>query len=370
MDTVLDRAVAEERIVGATVIVAKGGEVAYARSVGWRDREARTAMTDDTIYRLSSLTKPIVTAAVMRLVQDGALDLDEPVTDRLPGLRPALPDGSRPVIRLHHLLTHTSGLRYRFFDPVGTGYDAADVSDGLDQPGLTWAENERRLVSVPLGFAPGTSWQYSLGLDVAGEVAAAATGEPLPRVVRRTVTGPLGMTDTGFTAADPARVAVPYADGSPRPVRMGAEHDVPGVAGARTRFAPGRLFDPDSYPSGGAGMAGTASDMLTFLETMRTGGGDVLRPDTVAQMRRTRVGAEAATDGPGWGFGLGWAVLIDPAAAGTPQRAGTLQWAGAYGNRWFVDPVSELTMVALTNTTMEGIFGDFTRETRDAAYTV
>ena len=367
MDAVIDRAIAEDRIVGAVVLVSVDGKVVYHRAAGMADREAGTPMGEDAIFRLASVTKPMVSAAFMRLVEDGRVGLDDPVTKYLPDFAPRLPDGTAPTITLEQLLTHTSGLSYRFIEPMDSDYDRLDVSDGLDQPGLSLDENLRRLAQAPLKFRPGEGWGYSLGIDVLGGVMEQVTGQPLSDAVENAVTGPLGMTDTGFTVTDPARLAVPYADGDPVPARMTDGQFVPlGNKGAL--FAPARALDATSYPSGGGGMVGTAGDFMTFLEAIRAGGGGILKAATVTAMTHDTVGAQAATQGQGWGFGYGWAVLDDPAAAGTPQSGGTLQWGGAYGHSWFVDPARKMSVVAFTNTTFEGMSGPFTTEVRDAAY--
>lgn len=367
LNAAIDTALGENRIVGAVVLVAREGEIVFRRAAGWADREAERPMRIDAIFRLASVTKPLVTAAAMRLVELKVLDLDQPVAHWLPNFRPRLPDGSAPDITVHQLLTHTSGMSYRFLEPAESPYHDLDVSDGLDQPGLAAAENLARLAAAPLAFAPGTGWRYSLALDVLGAAMEAAGQSPLPELVARLVTRPLGLADTAFSLSDPSRLVVPYAGGVGGPVRMTDGIAVPLWAG-RAIFAPSRIHDQASYPSGGVGMAGTAGEVLAFLEAIRQGGAPILRPDTVAAMTRDQVGPWAQTQGPGWGFGYGWAVLDDPAAAVSPQGKGTLQWGGAYGHSWFVDPVNALTVVALTNTAFEGMNGRFVTDIRDAVY--
>lgn len=367
LDAAVEAALADKRIVGTVVLVAKDGKLVYSRAAGLADREAGVPMREDAIFRLASITKPIVSAAAMRLVEQGVLALDQLVTHWLPDFRPRLADGSVPEITIHHLLTHTSGLSYRFLEGKESAYHALNVSDGLDQPGLSLTENLSRLAAAPLTFAPGERWLYSLGLDVLGGILEKAANRSLPDLVRETVTGPLGLADTDFAVADPARLAVPYANAAPEPVRMTDGISI-SLGETAALFAPGRILDPASYPSGGAGMAGTAGDVLRFLEVIRTGGGPILSPETVETMVKDQVGTWAETQGPGWGFGYGWAVLVDPAAAGTPQGAGTLLWGGAYGHNWFVDPANGLTVVVLTNTAFEGMAGAFRTEIRDAVY--
>lgn len=367
LDGVVEQAIADRRLVGAVVMVSRDGKVVYRRAAGLADREAGTPMQENTVFRLASVSKPIVTAAFMRLVEEGWLSLQDPVTRYLPEFRPRLTDGSTPVITLHQLATHSSGLSYRLLEPTGSAYHSLNISDGLDQPGLSLAENLDRLAKATLIFPPGTDWRYSLGLDVLGGVMEAATGETLPRLVERLITQPLGLKDIGFGVADPSRLAVAYADGRPEPTPI-ADGETVAFQGAAVRFAPSRIFDARSFASAGAGMAGTAQDVLRFLDTVRGGAAPLLKAETVAAMMKAQIGPEAATQGPGWGFGYGWAVLIDPKAAGTPQSAGTLQWGGVYGHSWFVDPAAKLTVVALTNTAFEGMSGRFTVELRDAVY--
>lgn len=367
IDAVIDKALVEKRIVGAVVLTALDGQPIYRRAAGLCDLAGGKPMAEDAIFRLASITKPITTAAALRLVEEGRLDLHSPITNWLPDFRPALTNGTRPEITVHHLLTHTSGLGYSFLEPHDGPYHALNVSDGLDQPGLSLEENLSRLQAAPLSFAPGTGWRYSLGLDVLGAILEKVEGRSLRDIVADKVTGPLGLADTDFSVADTSRLALAYADGDPEPVAMNDRTEVP-IFGTTARFAPSRILNSDSYPSGGAGMAGTASDVLRFLETIRLGGGSILTAETVQMMATDHVGVHAETQGPGWGFGYGSAVLVDPKATGTPQAAGTLQWGGAYGHSWFVDRSNRLTVIALTNTAFEGMSGAFPVDIRNAVY--
>lgn len=165
LDRAIDNALADNRLVGTVVIVARGGKIAYRRAAGFADRESQKPMQTDSIFRFASVTKPFVTAAVMRLIEDGVVRLDDPVTRFLPDFQPRLSDGSVPVISIRHLLTHTSGLGYPFQEGSDGHYRRLDVSDGLDQPGLSLSENLRRLAAAPLTAAPGSGFRYSLGME-------------------------------------------------------------------------------------------------------------------------------------------------------------------------------------------------------------
>lgn len=367
VDAVVDDALAEKRLVGAVVLIARDGALAYRRAAGLADREEGRAMREDDVFRLASVTKPFVAAAAMRLVEQGAIALDDPATRYLPDFRPRLASGEAPPLSIHRLLTHTAGLDYAFHQGADGPYHRLGVSDGLDQPGLSIEQNLRRLAAAPLLFAPGAAWRYSLAMDVLGAILAKASGQALPDLARRLVLDPLGLSDSGFAVPHGARLVTPYRDGAPEPIRMGEECLVAMREGV-ARFAPGRALDPASYPSGGGGMVGSAPDVLRFLEAIRAGGAPILSRATVERMTADQVGAQAETQGPGWGFGYGWAVLVDPAAAATPQSKGTLQWGGVYGHSWFVDPARALTVVALTNTAIEGMAGAFVTQLRDAVY--
>ena len=366
LDPILDAALAEAKIVGAVVLVARRGALAYARAAGQSDRETGRAMSLDTIFRASSLTKPIVTAAVLSLVESGVLGLDDPVIRWLPNFQPTF-EGQAPTITLRHLITHTAGLSYGFMQPDDGPYLKLGVSDGMDQPGLGFPEELRRISDAGLTFPPGGAWLYSVGMDVMGAVIEAATGRTLPEVVAERVTARLGMADTGFTVTDRARLAAAYADGAP-PVTMGATHTVPFAELSGIKFAPDRIFDAASFPSGGAGMACTAPDMLAFLEAIRLGGGPVVSAETAGDMMTNQTGdLLIITSGPGWGFGFGGAVVLDPEPTASHLPAGAWTWAGVYGHSWFVDPASQTTFVLMTNTSTEGMSGLTARDLAAAA---
>jgi CubicO group peptidase (beta-lactamase class C family) len=372
LDAVVARAIDAGRIVGTVILIHKDGRLRYRAVAGHADREAGQAMAEDAVFRLASMTKPIVSAATLALIESGALKLDDPVTRFLPEFRPLLADRGLAEITIRHLLTHTSGLTYGFLQEGEGEYRRAGISDGIDRPGITLDENLRRLVSVPLGFVPGSQWHYSLATDVLGAVLPVATGQSLAEVIADRVTRPLAMADTHFLAPAPERLATPYGDGEPLGTparRMTDPFVLQPLEGGPVHFSPGRATDPAAYPSGGAGMVGTAADYMRFLEALRLGGAPILRPDSVAAMVADAVpGMEIDLAGPGWGFGLGVGHLRDPEAASVAMSAGSWNWGGVYGNSFWVDPTEGLSAVALTNTAVEGCNGDFTREIVAAAY--
>ena len=374
VDGAIDSALAEQRLVGAMVLVARHGEIVHRRAAGWADREAGIAVRDDTVFRLASVSKTIVSTAALALADQGKLPLDAPVRRWLPGFTPRLADGGIPDITVRHLLTHTAGLGYRFLENDGNGpYARAGVSDGMDDADITLDENLRRLAGAPLLYRPGAAWGYSLAIDVLGGVIEQVCGMALDEAVRTLVTDPLGMRDTGFMAADPSRLAVAYVndpvDKGAAPRRL-AEGDVvsPFDGAVGIRYSPRRALDAGAFPSGGAGMVGSAEDLLRLLEALRRGGAPILSSRTAAAMGANHTGTLELPNAPGCGFGLGFSVLVDPAKAASPESAGTWRWGGAYGHSWFVDPARELSVVAFTNAMYEGMSGKFVGDLRDAVY--
>ena len=379
LDAVLHNALAQQQIVGAVVVAARDGQVVYQRAVGMADRENGKAMSLDTRFRLASMSKAIVSVAALALADQGMIGLDDPVTRWIPSFTPMFQGKVEQGITIRNLLTHTAGLSYGFLEPADGPMAQAEVSDGLDNPPITLEENIWRLASVPLYYEPGTGWRYSLAIDVLGEVVSRAGGDTLPAVVKNLVTGPLGMTATGFVADKPEMLAAAYvwADGKPR--RMEETEIVPNGLSV-TRYEPGRALDDQAFPSGGAGMVGTAADYLKFLEALRQEGGPVLKPQTARAMTADQVspifsqrqnvpeGKNSDVVAPGWGFGFGGAVLLHPEKAEYGAGEGTLSWSGAYGSHFFMDRNNGISFVVLTNTTPTGMAGPFAVSLAQAVY--
>ncbi|MDR5017734.1 serine hydrolase domain-containing protein [Yersinia rochesterensis] len=372
INTVIDKALAEQRLVGAVVMVALNGETHFNRAAGWANRENEHPMATNTLFRFASISKPIVSTAAMVLVAQGKLDLDGDIRRWLPDFQPRLADGELPQITVRQLLSHTAGLGYRFVEADENGpYARAGISDGMDQSTITLSENLRRLAQVPLYYAPGTAWAYSLAIDVLGAVIEQVYGQPLDKAVRALVTGPLQMDDTDFFAHDVSRLATPYVNDipAPHPLQEGEIAVVfPDTVGIE--FSPARALNRDAFPSGGAGMVGSASDLLRLLETLRQGGSPLLPAEWVDEMGQDQTRGMTLPDSPGLGFGLGFSVLRSPLEANSPESVGTWSWGGAYGHSWFVDKIQGISVVALTNTLYEGMSGQFVNDLRDAVYGV
>lgn len=360
IDRVVDDAIEGNKIVGAVILVLRDGEIVYRRVAGMADREAGKAITEDAIFRLASLTKPIVATTSLAMIDAGLLGLDDAVSTHLPYFRPKLADGREPDITIRHLLTHTAGLSYSYpSDP--------SISCGLDNTDMSFEETFSRVAALPLAYEPGTAWDYAISIDVLGAVLAKVHGGSLGDAVATYVTNVVGMDDTAFAVSDMSRLATPYGDAVPVPLRMGEPHTVIDAEGDTVTFSPQRIFNAKAYQSGGAGMAGTAKDFMKLLEALRKGGTPVLKPETLAAATRNQIG-DLYRERAGQRFGFLGAVVADPVAAETPQSAGTYNWGGIYGHSWFVDPVEGLTVVSFTNTGVEGCTGQFPNHVRDAVY--
>ncbi|MDF7627787.1 serine hydrolase [Erwiniaceae bacterium L1_55_4] len=366
MQTALD----EQRLVGMEVMVKRDGETLFHQAAGYADRESQRLMSVGERFRLASVSKPIVSTAAMMLVAAGRLSLDSDITRWLPTFKPLQPDGSRALITLRQLLSHSAGLSYRFLEATPDGpYARAGVSDGMDATPLSLQENLQRLSTVPLLFTPGTAWCYSLAIDVVGAIIEQVQQQPLPEAIRSLVTGPLGMKQTGFSLSADQAVATAYVSDTPRPhVLSEGEVVAPFEGTVGIPYSPARVYDPQAFPSGGAGMVGTVSDLMTLLEMLRSGGGTLLSPEWIAEMAQDQVSEHVLPDMPGVGFGLGFSILRDPLRADSPESIGTWRWGGAYGHAWFVDPQQALSVVAFTNTLYEGMSGQFVNDLRNAVY--
>jgi CubicO group peptidase (beta-lactamase class C family) len=356
--------VAAQRIPGAVILVARQGKVVLHEAVGRIDPAAPAPMTKDSIFRIYSMSKPITSVTAMMLVEEGRLKLDDPVAKYIPafakvqvGVEKAGADGKptlelvapRRAITIQDLMRHTSGLTYGFFGSslVKTRYVEANLLAG-DPDNETFAE---RLAALPLAYQPGSTWDYSQSTDVVGRVVEVVTGQSLYRAEKERLLDPLGMTDTAFHVADAAhypRIAEPFAND--RTIGVNAVFSDPRVA---TR-----------NESGGGGMVSTSMDYARFLQMLLNGGTldgrRYLGPRTIAFMTADHLGTAVATTplylpGPGYGFGLGFAVRRTTGEAPFPAEAGTYYWGGAGGTYFWVDPKTELFTVLMLQSPRERV---------------
>jgi len=359
VDAAIDAALVN-RIVGCVVLINKDGKEVYARTAGLADREANRKLERNAIWRLASVTKPIVATAALKMMDEGLLRLDDPVTKYLPYFTPPSPDGVVRLITLRQLFSHSSGLSYENVPE--------DVSPGMSGPFISLEENLRRLAKVPLAFAPGTGWVYGTSIDVLGGVIAAINGSTLEAAVTKYAAAPLGMLDWRFTPTDATRVTANYANGEPptAPISPPARITEDNLQG--TNFHVDRIFRADAPQSGGGGSCGTADDVMKMLEVYN-GHGTHLKPSTVAEAFKNQIGSlPRRADDAGKRFTVLGAMIDDPKAARSPCPVGTLDWGGAWGHNWIIDPVNRWTILVCTNVAPEGCNGPFREDIRDAVY--
>jgi CubicO group peptidase (beta-lactamase class C family) len=351
------------RLPHAATLVSRRGEIAHRSCIG----EARPgeALKEDAIFRIASMTKPITSIAFMMLVEEGKVALSDPLVKFCPEFRDTgvfvagggnVPFLTRPPaspIRMVDLLRHTAGLTYGFQErtPVDAAYRKARIDDfDADYTMDSFIEN---LAKIPLQFDPGAHWNYSTATDVLGAVIERIEGKPFGEVLQERIFGPLGMVDTGFKvpADQQHRLADAYAF---HPKDRKQDFD----AGARSRWAKDR-----SFHSGGGGLASTLHDYHRFC-LMLLGGGKlddvrIISRKTLELMTSNHlpgggdltqhsVGIFSEDENAGIGFGLGFAITLDPARAGIPGSVGDFYWGGMFSTGFFVDPVEEICMVFMT----------------------
>jgi CubicO group peptidase (beta-lactamase class C family) len=350
-------------IPGAVVFVARHGKVACLAALGWRDRAAQAPMPVDAVFRGASITKPLTVAVALSLVDDGLLQLAEPVARYLPALaglqvgveahdlngdRQLLLEPARRAITIQDLMRHTAGFTYGGFGDslVQRAYRAADVIS-LQQ---TNAEMVAKLATLPLAYQPGTTFEYGMSTDVLAAACEVAGGLPFDQLLAQRITGPLGLWDTGYRLADPSRLAETQVDPA-----TGKSVDL--------RF----LYDPAEPPrwfSGGGGILTTATDYGRFAQMLLNGGildgVRVLGRKTVALMTSdhlppgvkfgpftTELGVTAPFPEFGQGMGLGVGVRVDPGRNPNPGSVGDFSWGGLSGTYFWVDPVERLVAVLM-----------------------
>lgn len=355
------RYVDEKKAPGFVTMVARKGHVVHYESCGFRDVEQRLPMEKNTIFRIYSMTKPITSVALMMLYEQGRFQLSEPVSkyipafgsvkvfDRMSHLGEMLVD-QNPPMTIHHLMTHTSGLSYGWFQD--TPVDQKYRDSGFRNPDVTLEEMVTALADLPLKFQPGSAWHYSIATDVLGYLVQVLSNMPFETFLQERVLGPLGMVDTGFFVPEQKvrRVAALYqrnpADSSFY-LHKGTS-DVP-------------LRDvavPPKAPSGGGGLVSTTEDYLKFAQMLlnkgEIDGTHLLGRKTVEYMTVNHLKAEllpiAVGPSPinGTGFGLGFAVTIHPAQAAVMNSVGNYGWGGAAATNFWVDPQEHIIGIIMT----------------------
>jgi CubicO group peptidase (beta-lactamase class C family) len=353
LDSLLDGAVADSSITGAVGLVMRDGTVIYERAVGWADRASDRRMMPNAIFRIASQTKALTSVAIMSLVEQGKLSLDDRVSRYMPTFArttvltagtPAAVPAQRPIT-IRDLLTHTAGVSYGTDAQVAEQYRAEGLGPAAgwgwytadkDEPVCTTMD---RLGTLPFVQQPGAAFVYGYNTDILGCVVERVSGKSLDAFLSATITAPLRMADTHFYLPESqrSRFTTVYASDSLR-------HSVRAPDGARGQ---GHYVDgPRKSFSGGAGLLSTARDYGRFLQMLlnggELGGARILAPRTVELMTSNQTGTRYASDGRG--FGLGFAT-VDRLGADGYRSVGTYGWGGAYGSGYMVDPKERLVIV-------------------------
>lgn len=351
----------QKKLAGTIAMVARYGKVAYLERFGMMDLEAAKPMQFDTIFRIYSMTKPITSVALMMLYEEGQFQLHDPVSKFIPEfaevkvLASATQEGFEVAelereITIWHLLTHTAGLTYDFFEdsPVDAMYREAEILSPLGILKMPLQEMIQRLVRLPLTHQPGTAWRYSMATDVLGYLIEVISGMSLDVFLEQKILKPLGMEDTDFYVPEAklGRFAAMYS-----PTENGGIEllDAP----ATSPYA-----KPTRCLSGGVGLISTASDYIRFAQMLLNGG----ELDGTRLLGRKTIELMTANHLPdelipiqlqphtlhGCGFGLGFRVLVNAAQAGLLASEGEFGWGGAASTSFFVDPEERLIGLLLT----------------------
>ncbi len=369
IDAHFARYVADGRLAGWLLTVRRHGRLAHVARCGSRDREAGLPVTDDTLWRIYSMTKPVTSVAAMILYEEGKLALTDPVSEFIPSFgdvrvyaggsdqKQVTVPATEPV-RVWHLLTHTAGLTYGFHrvHPVDALYRAAGFEWGTP-PGTDLAAACDLWAGLPLLFQPGAEWNYSVATDVLGRVVEVASGQRLDEFLTARILAPLGMTDTAFWTGPEAapRLAALYRPG-------------PGGAAVRLDELGRAALKSPRMLGGGGGLVSTAADYDRFTQMLldradspagELDGVRLLSPRTVGYMARNHLpgGQDLETFGRplhaespfrGIGFGLGFAVVIDPVPGKVVCSPGELSWGGAASTAFWIDAAAGLTVSFFT----------------------
>jgi CubicO group peptidase (beta-lactamase class C family) len=360
------------RYPGAQLLVYRRGKVVHSSVQGYADVERKVPVRDDTIFRIYSMTKPITSVAFMMLFEEGRVALDEPVHRYIPewkdlgvfvaGTAPAF--STRPPTRpmmIVDLLRHTSGLTYGF--QQRSNVDAAYRAKKITNTG-TMETMIEDLSRIPLEFSPGEAWNYSVSADVVGYLVGKISGVPFEQYLKERIFDPLGMSDTGFYVPPEKahRFAACYSADPPDRVSFVAAERKPAMY-LQDDPVTSPYLKPPSFLSGGGGLCSTAADYLAFCRALINGGGvdgvRLLGPKTLKLMTTNHLPngldlpsmsrsmfAEATYNGIG--FGLGFAVTMDPAKTLLPGSAGEYNWGGAASTAFWIDPAEELIAIFMT----------------------
>lgn len=358
VDAALQAAIDGEQLAGVSYAIFRRGEVLARHCLGWADREAGDRIRADHLFRAFSNTKLVTSCAALQLLEQGLIDLDDPVGHYIPALRDlrVLRPGAdsienttpaREPVRIRHLLTHTAGFTYGFTqpgEPISAAYREARILD----PTLDLARMMEALARVPLLFEPGSGWSYSVATDVVGRLVEVVSGQKLDDYFRQHIFAALGMHDTFFSVPPEKqeRLAALYIGSLKEPLRPGLHRaDNLPYEGAYRKEVP--------LLGGGGGLVTSLDDYTTLVRTLLQGGAPLLRPETMALITRNQLPENMWIQFPGQPpqVGRGHSLAAAVVAEETPGVAlveGQVYWGGLAGTKWFFSPHEDLGAVLMT----------------------
>ncbi len=331
---------------GFSSAVLVGRDLVDVSCIGWADKEARIPLRADHIFRIFSNTKLITSCAALLLFEDGRFRLDDPVERFIPQLanrrvlRPGATslDQTEPAVRpitIRHLMSHSSGLSYGLLDP-GTLIFKAYNERKVNNPATTLAEMIDVLADLPLAYHPGTSWEYSVAIDVLARLVEVISGQRFDAFIQSRILDPLGMADTGFVVSDRNRLVAFYAGADP------VDPMKPGLTRADALPYPDAYLRPFPRQAGGAGLVSTLPDMVALMRSLLPGGRTLLKPDTIGLMMTNQLPEGVWIRFPaygairGRGHGLAGALILEPSAFDHHDASGELFWGGRAGTQWWI----------------------------------
>jgi len=396
IDQRMERYIEEQQLSGTMTLIARKGEVVHCACCGMRDIENQTPLTEDTIFRIYSMTKPITSVAAMMLYEEGLFQLDDPVAKYLPAFADTkvysgsgfggmeLVDQQREMT-IQHLMSHTAGLSYGWFldTPVEDGYRRAKLMDRNKPLDKFVAE----IAKLPLLYQPGTQWRYSLATDVLGHLVEVISGKSLDTFFAEEIFQPLGMVDTGFhvPTKDADRLASMYRPTDPPPRSLIINMLPKGETGkiencalhCIDRASTSPYLEPSAFLSGGGGLLSTTTDYLRFAQMLLNGGeldGTRLLGRKTLEMMRTNYLPDALMPIEiggdyiyGTGFGLGFSIVTNVPQSGVLGSEGNYGWSGAATTNFWIDPQEELLGISMTQFMPTGHY-PFTRDFRLLTY--
>jgi CubicO group peptidase (beta-lactamase class C family) len=349
---------------GVSSAVLVGRDLVDVNCVGWADKEAQAPLRVDHIFRVFSNTKLVTSCAALLLFEEGRFQLDDPIERFIPQLanrkvlRPgaASLDETEPAkgsITIRHLMSHSSGLSYGLFDPGSVIFKAYNERRVLN-PTTTLAEMIEALADLPLIYHPGTSWEYSVAIDVLARLVEVISGQAFDQFIQARILGPLGMVDTGFVAPekDQSRLAAYYAGADLMdPMK-------PGLTRTDNSPYPGAYLRPVARFNGGGGLVSTLPDMVALIRSLLPGGPTLLKPETIADMMTNQlpdgrwIRFAMMGEMPGKAHGLAGGLILQPSPLDHPDSAGELYWGGVAGTQWWISPRKNVAGVMMTQRQM------------------